>query len=74
MHQTNSNLDPEAYRLAAELSQIARSATHKAVEENRRLGVPSAFSINGHIYYELPNGELTLDDLGVSPPQGPSTS
>lgn len=64
MHQTNSELDPEAFRVAAKLSRIARNATQKAVEENRRLGVPSAFCINGRIYYELPNGELTLDEPG----------
>jgi hypothetical protein len=68
MHQANSELDAEAFVVAAKLSRIACDATQKAVEENRRLGVPSAYSINGRIYYELPNGELSLEDPGVSAP------
>jgi hypothetical protein len=62
MHQANDELDDEAFRVAAKLSRIARDATQAAVEENRRLGVPTAFSFNGRIYYELPNGEISLEN------------
>jgi hypothetical protein len=62
MHTTNNDIDLELFRVAAEWSRIASNATHAAIEENRRLGIPNAYSINGHIYYELPNGELTLEE------------
>lgn len=26
------------------------------------MGIPNVYSINGRIYYELPNGELSLED------------
>jgi hypothetical protein len=31
-------------------------------DENRRLGIPNVYSINGIVYYELPNGELSRED------------
>ena len=36
-------------------------AVKRAQEENRKKGIPNVYSFNGHIYYELPNGELTKD-------------
>jgi hypothetical protein len=66
MHTTNKDVDLELFRVAAEWSRIASAATHQAIEENRRLGVPNVYSINGRIYYELPSGELTLEDPGVT--------
>ena len=59
---TNQPLDIQAYIKAAELRRIGNRAVRKAQEENRRLGIPNAFSLNGKIYYELPNGELTRED------------
>jgi hypothetical protein len=58
----------EAYELAAEFTRLGREAVAEAKEESRRLGVPNTCSINGRIYYELPNGELSLEDPGVTPP------
>ena len=37
-------------------------AVKKAQEENRKKGIPNVYDINGHLYYELPNGELTKED------------
>ena len=35
----------------------------KAQEQNRRLGIPNAYSTDdGRIYYELPNGDITFED------------
>jgi hypothetical protein len=68
MHQSNNDIELEAFRVAAKLSRIASAAVENATEENRRLGIPNAYSINGQIYYELPNGELTLEYPGVSKP------
>jgi hypothetical protein len=52
--ETNARID--------ELVRIGRRAVANAQEENRRAGVPNVYSINGRIYYELPNGELSLED------------
>lgn len=58
----NPPLDIQLYLQAAEFKRIGNLAVHKALEENRRLGIPSVFSRNDQIYYELPNGEITKDD------------
>lgn len=50
------------YRRAEEFMCIGRRAAHKAQQENRVKGIPNVFSINGIIYYELPNGELSTTD------------
>lgn len=42
--------------------RIGSEAVHAAQEESRRMGVPNVYSINGHIYYELPDGTLSLGD------------
>jgi hypothetical protein len=55
-------LSAETYARADEMIRIARTAYAKAQEESRRAGVPNVYSINGQIYYELPNGELSLED------------
>ena len=47
---------------AAEFKRIGTRAVHEALEENRRLGIPSVFSRNRKIYYELPNGKITTED------------
>jgi len=52
-------LSIETYRKAAELQRIGNRAVQAAQEENRRLGIPNAYSRNGKCYYELPNGEIT---------------
>lgn len=55
-------LDLEAYREAAELRRIGNRAVRKAQEENRRRGIPNAYSRHGRLYFELPSGELTEED------------
>ncbi len=60
MHQDELNL--ETYKWAHEMLQIANRAAKKAQEENRKKGIPNVYDINGHLYYELPNGELTKED------------
>ncbi len=60
MHQ--DELSPETYKWAHEMLQIGNRAVKRAQEENRKKGVPNVYSFNGHIYYELPNGELTRED------------
>ena len=52
----------DTYVKVDELMRIGRRAVRRAQEENRRMGVPNVYSINGMIYYELPNGELSRED------------
>lgn len=62
MDDGNEELDIETYREAAELRRIGNRAVRKAQEENRRLGIPNAYSRRGRLYFELPNGTLTEED------------
>ena len=55
-------LSLETYREAAELRRIGNRAVHEAQEENRRRGVPNAYSHGGRLYFELPSGEITEED------------
>lgn len=54
--------DPRFIREAIEIRRIGSRAVRKAQEENRRLGIPNVYFINGRKYYELPDGELSLED------------
>jgi hypothetical protein len=48
-----------------ELQRIGNRAVVEAQDESRKLGVPNVYSHRGRVYYELPNGELSLvDPLG----------
>ena len=55
-------LSLETYKQARKLLQIANRAAKRAQEENRKKGIPNVYDFNGHLYYELPNGELTTED------------
>ncbi|MCH8921899.1 MAG: hypothetical protein IIA67_01985 [Planctomycetes bacterium] len=59
----------ETYQWADEVVRIGNRAVQRAQEESRRLGVPNVYSINGFLYYELPNGELSREDP-YSEPKG----
>jgi hypothetical protein len=45
---------------AEKFMQSAKEAAREAQEESRRMGVPNVYSINGKLYYEMPNGEIKL--------------
>ena len=55
-------LSPETHKQARKLLRIAIRAAKRAREENRKKGIPNVYDFNGHLYYELPNGELTKKD------------
>ena len=59
---SNQKVDLEIYRRNFELQRIGNEAVRAAQEENRRLGIPNAYSRNGRLYFELPNGEITEED------------
>ena len=41
--------NPEIYRRAIEIQAIGNIAVHKAQEQNRQLGIPNYYSINGRV-------------------------
>ena len=52
----NGTASDKTLRKSIEFQRIGNAAVHKAQEENRRLGVPNWYSINGKIVNEA---ELT---------------
>ncbi len=42
------------------ITRIGNRAVKKAQEENRRRGLPSVYSKNKKIYYELPDCTMTM--------------
>lgn len=60
MRQDELSLD--TYKQARKFLEIGNRAVKRAQEENRKKGIPNVYSFNGHIYYELPNGELTREN------------
>jgi len=49
----------ETYLRGIEIERIGNRAVRRAQEENRRRGIPNAYSRNGKLYFELPDGKLT---------------
>ena len=54
--------DPQFIQKAIEIRRIGNRAVRRVQEENRRLGIPNVYFINSRTYYELPDGELSLED------------
>ena len=55
-------LSLETHEWAREMLRIGNRAVKRVQEENRKKGIPNVYDINGHRYYELPNGKLTTED------------
>ena len=58
----STSIPVEVYEKVQELLRIGNRGVRAAQEENRRLGIPNVYSINGILYWELPNGELSRTD------------
>ena len=52
----------DIYKETLEFLRIGNRAVKRAQEDNRKKGIPNVYDFNGHLYYELPNGELTKED------------
>lgn len=52
----------DIHKETLEFLRIGNQAAKRAQEENRKKGIPNVYDFNGHLYYELPNGELTKED------------
>ena len=61
MHQDKSD-SVDIYEETLNFLRIGNRAVKRAQEENRKKGIPNVYDFNGHLYYELPNGELTKKD------------
>lgn len=43
----------------ARLLAIVNRAVYEAQQENRRLGIPNVYEINGTIIWQMPDGRIT---------------
>ena len=62
MLKANLTISSEALRKGEEIERIGQQAVRDAQEENRRIGIPNVYSINGILYWELPDGTLSRTD------------
>jgi hypothetical protein len=62
MIKLNSALSDEALRKGEEIDRIGNQGVQAAQEKNRQLGIPNVYSINGVLYWELPDGTLSRTD------------
>jgi hypothetical protein len=60
--KSNSTLSDIVLRKGEEIDRIGNHAVQSAQEENRRLGIPNVYSINGVLYWELADGTLSRTD------------
>lgn len=51
--------DLELYQEAFFFQKVGNDAVKKALDNNKLKNIPSVFSKNGKIFYQLPNGEIT---------------
>ena len=54
-------MDLEYYKKAFKMLRLANRGAKKAQEENRRLGLPNVYSIDGKTIFVLPNGEIRTE-------------
>ena len=52
----------EDYEMLIRIARIGNRAVKKAQEENRQRGLPSVYSKNKRLYYELPDGTITMEN------------
>lgn len=57
-----SNNEKNIYEITADITKIGNRAVHKAQEENRRQGIPNVYAKKGQIYYQLPDGKITMEE------------
>lgn len=69
MLNSKKPLRAETYQRALEYQRIGTRAALRAQEENRRLGIPNAFTRDGKLYFELPDGTITQENPLERDPQ-----
>ncbi len=55
-------LSLETYLEHVEFTRIGNKAARAAQRENRELGIPNVYALNGRMYWQMPNGEITCED------------
>ena len=48
----------ELYKRASLFLSIGNDAVHAVQEENRRLGLPNVYGMNGNVFFEMPDGKM----------------
>ena len=48
------------YKDIMEVMAKANKASQTVLEENKKLGIPSPFSLGGRVYHLLPSGKIVL--------------
>jgi hypothetical protein len=61
-----TKIPTEVLKETMELKRIGTQSARDAQEENRRLSIPNAYSRNGTLYFELPDGTITQEDPFVA--------
>ena len=56
----NSNLPLKLYKNLIDVMAKANKTYHKIIEENKRLGIPTPFSLQGNIYYLMTDSRIVL--------------
>ena len=51
-------MNEENYKFTMRMLRIGSSAVKRAQEENRRLGLPNVYSLNGKKVYQMPDGTV----------------
>jgi len=46
--------------------KVGNDAIHKAIENNRKKGIPNSFTRNGKLFWEMPDGSITHIDPNSS--------
>jgi len=59
----------DLYKNLFELMAIGNRAVNKAQAENRRKGLPSVYSKNKKLYFELPDGTITMENPLIKKPR-----
>jgi len=54
-------MDEEYYKEAFKMLRLANRGAKKAQEENRRLGLPNVYSIEGKPIFVLPDGKIKTE-------------
>jgi len=50
------------YELLIQTTSIGTAAVILAQEENRQQGLPNVYSKDGNIYFQLPDGSITMEE------------
>lgn len=48
------------YKNAVEVMAKASKTYHDLLDENKKLGIPTPFSLRGNIYHLMPDGRIVL--------------